>query len=170
MTLFDTGRLCVKTAGRESGKLCVVLDKAEKDFVLITGPRVLSGVRKRKCNVEHLEPLQSKIKIKPSDSDMDILDAIKKEDSILQKFDLKVPTAEDIKKWEAQRAERIVKKAEAEKAKKAAPPTPKKEEKKEPPKTETKKEEPKPVVSEKTKEEKPKEAKTKKESKPKIEK
>ena len=126
MTLFDTGRLCVKTAGREAGKLCVVLDKAEKDFVLVTGPRVLTGVRKRKCNVEHLEPLPNKLKIKSDSTDNEILDAIKKEDSLLQKFKLTVPSAEDIRKLEVQRAEKEAAKTEREKklqeAKKPEPP------------------------------------------------
>ncbi len=175
MTLFETGRLCVKTAGREAGSLCVVLDKAEKDYVLVTGPKVLSGVRKRKCNIEHLEPLPNKIKIKADASDSEILDHLKNEEDVLKKFDLKVPTADEIKKMEAHRAERIAKKAELEKARKAAPVS-KKEEKKIEPKTEKKteavhREEEKPalkdVVSEKPKEEKPKEAKVKKEAKPK---
>ena len=121
MTLFETGRLCVKTAGREAGSLCIVLDKAEKDHVLVTGPRVLTGVRKRKCSIAHLEPLPNKLKIKAEASDSEILELLKKEEDVLKKFSLNVPTAEEIKKLEVQRAERVAKKAEAEKIKKSAP-------------------------------------------------
>jgi len=49
------GSICVKTAGREAGKKCVVVDVLDKNFVLITGPPSLSGVKRRKANVKHLE-------------------------------------------------------------------------------------------------------------------
>ncbi|MBI5061627.1 MAG: 50S ribosomal protein L14e [Candidatus Aenigmarchaeota archaeon] len=79
MSLFETGRLCVKTAGREAGKLCVVIDKAEGDLVAVTGPKILTGVRKRKCNIAHLEPLDCKIKIKADAADDEILGLLGKD-------------------------------------------------------------------------------------------
>lgn len=112
MTLFDTGRVCVKTAGREAGRLCVVLDKVDTDHVLVTGPKVLSGVRKRKCSIAHLEPLAARLKIKAEAADSDVLDLLKKEEGLLEKFNLKVPSAEDIKKWEDRKTEKADKKAE----------------------------------------------------------
>ena len=118
MTLFDTGRICVKTAGREAGRLCIVLDKVDNDHVMVTGPRAFSGIRKRKCNVAHLEPLQAKLKIKSEAADSEILDLLKKEDELLLKFKLRVPTAEEIKKSEARRAEKQAAKTATE-AKKA---------------------------------------------------
>ncbi|MEM1657679.1 MAG: 50S ribosomal protein L14e [Candidatus Jordarchaeales archaeon] len=49
------GSICVKTAGREAGKKCVVVDILDKNFVLITGPPALSGVKRRRANIKHLE-------------------------------------------------------------------------------------------------------------------
>lgn len=115
MSLFESGRLCVKTAGREAGKLCIVLDEADNNDVLITGPKILTGVKKRKCNIEHLEPLQSKIKIKSDARDEEIMDLLKKETEILEKFRLKIPSAEEIKKWESQRSEKEKSKEERQK-------------------------------------------------------
>ena len=113
MTLYEVGRLCIKTAGREAGRLCVVLNKPENDLVLVTGPKVLSGVRRRNCNLDHLEPLPTKLSLKPGASDSDVLDLLKKdEDGLLKKLNLKVPTAEEIRKAEELRKE---KKAEADK-------------------------------------------------------
>ena len=112
MTLFDTGRVCVKTAGREAGRVCVVLDKVDSDHVLVTGPRSLTGVRKRKCNVAHLEPLPAKLKIKAEAGDPDIIDLLKKEGELLEKFKLNVPSAEETKKLEDRKMEKAARKAE----------------------------------------------------------
>lgn len=49
------GSICVKTAGREAGKKCVVVDILDKNFVLITGPPILNGVKRRRANIKHLE-------------------------------------------------------------------------------------------------------------------
>ena len=117
MSLFETGRLCIKTAGREAGKLCVVLNKAEGDLVLITGPKALSGVRRRNCSIVHLEPLQAKIALKAGAADSEILDLLKKEDELLKKLNLKVPTAEEIKKAEELKKQKEAVRQEAEKKK-----------------------------------------------------
>ncbi|MBI4441173.1 50S ribosomal protein L14e [Candidatus Woesearchaeota archaeon] len=54
MSLFETGRLCVKIAGRDAGAKCVVIDVMNRNYVLVDGQ-----TRRRKCNVQHLEPLQT---------------------------------------------------------------------------------------------------------------
>ncbi|MEM5790964.1 MAG: 50S ribosomal protein L14e, partial [Candidatus Aenigmatarchaeota archaeon] len=41
---LEVGRVCLKIAGREAGKYCVVLKKIDDNFVLITGPKSLTGV------------------------------------------------------------------------------------------------------------------------------
>src|SRR3989338_1261311 len=97
MSIFEAGRLCVKIAGREACRVCVVVNKADTTHVIVTGPRFVTGIRRRKCNIEHLEPLTEKLKIKADASDSDVMDALKKEDEILKKFELTVPTAEEIK-------------------------------------------------------------------------
>lgn len=52
--IFDVGRVCMKIAGREASRYCVIVEKG-KDFVIITGPKTITGVKRRRCNVSHLE-------------------------------------------------------------------------------------------------------------------
>lgn len=73
--MFDIGRLCIKTAGREAGKYCVVLKKIDDNFVLVTGPRSLTQVKRRKCNILHLEPLKETLKIEADASDDEVIKA-----------------------------------------------------------------------------------------------
>ncbi len=77
--VFDVGRICVKVAGREAGKKCVVVDIIDDKFVLITGPKSLTGVKRRRANVKHLEPLDKKIRIKKGASDEEVAAALEKE-------------------------------------------------------------------------------------------
>jgi large subunit ribosomal protein L14e len=70
---MKSGRVCIKLAGREAGSKCVIIDVVDKNFVTIIGP----GVRKRNCNVNHLEPLDQIIKIKKGASDAEILKSLK---------------------------------------------------------------------------------------------
>ncbi len=63
MSLIEPGRVCIKTAGREAGKYCVVLEVVDKNFVIVQGPKV----RKRRCNIAHLEPLPEKIDLKSAE-------------------------------------------------------------------------------------------------------
>jgi large subunit ribosomal protein L14e len=77
MPAIEIGRICVKVLGREAGKKCVIVDVADKSFVLITGPKKVTGVRRRRANVNHIEPLQDKIEIKRGASDEEIADALK---------------------------------------------------------------------------------------------
>jgi large subunit ribosomal protein L14e len=54
----EIGRLCVKLAGRDSNKTCVIVDVIDEHTVLIDGQ-----TRRRKCNLRHLEPLNKVIKL-----------------------------------------------------------------------------------------------------------
>jgi len=59
---LETGRICLKVAGREAGKYCVVVEPQGDDFVLVTGPKAVTRVKRRKCNVLHLEPTEHVLK------------------------------------------------------------------------------------------------------------
>lgn len=74
MTLYNVGRVCIKTVGRETGSYCVIVDEMEGRFVVVTGPKHLSSVRRRKCNIRHLEPLETVISIEKGADD----DAVEK--------------------------------------------------------------------------------------------
>lgn len=52
MSIFQVGRVCVKIAGRDAGKKCVVVEEIGGHYVVIDG-----ATRRKKVNVKHLEPL-----------------------------------------------------------------------------------------------------------------
>lgn len=74
--VFDIGRICIKTMGREAGRKCVVVDIINENFVLVTGPKNISGVKRRRANVKHLEPTPIKININKGASDDEVLKAL----------------------------------------------------------------------------------------------
>lgn len=76
MAIISVGSICVKTRGREAGRKCVVVDIIDENFVLITGPKSLTGVKRRKANVNHLEVTPLKIDIKRGASDEEVLKAL----------------------------------------------------------------------------------------------
>ena len=77
MPAVEVGRICVKLTGREAGRKCVIVDIIDKSFVLITGPKTVTGVRRRRTNVNHIEPLQDKISIKRGASDDEVSEVLK---------------------------------------------------------------------------------------------
>ena len=72
MPAIEIGRICVKQAGRENGKKCVVIDVMDKSFVLVTGPKKVTGVKRRRVNINHVMPLQDKIEVKRGASDEEV--------------------------------------------------------------------------------------------------
>jgi len=74
---IEVGRICVKISGREAGRRCVIVDIIDKNFVLITGPQKVSGVKRRRVNVNHVEPTQAKINIKRGATDEEVADSLK---------------------------------------------------------------------------------------------
>ena len=78
MPAVEVGRICVKIAGREAGRKCVVVDVIDKNFALITGPKQLTGVKRRRVNINHVEPTTEKIDIKRGASDEEVVKALEK--------------------------------------------------------------------------------------------
>jgi large subunit ribosomal protein L14e len=74
---MEVGRICVKVVGREAGKKCVVVDLVDKNFVLITGPKKLSNIKRRRANINHLEPTREKIDINRGATDEEVTEALK---------------------------------------------------------------------------------------------
>ena len=74
---MEVGRICVKIVGREAGKNCVIVDLVDKNFVLITGPKKLSDIKRRRANINHLEPTQEKIDINRGATDEEVTEALK---------------------------------------------------------------------------------------------
>ena len=74
---IEAGRICIKVSGREAGKYCVIVEIIDKNFVLLTGPKEVTGVKRRRSNVSHIEPTEEIIKIKRGASDEEIGKALK---------------------------------------------------------------------------------------------
>ncbi len=79
MPAIEIGRICVKIAGREAGRKCIIVDIIDKNFVLVTGPKNVTGVKRRRANMRHLEPTEKKINIKRGATDEEILKALDEE-------------------------------------------------------------------------------------------
>jgi|SRR3989344_3035663 len=65
--MFDVGRLCLKIAGRDAGKRCVVVDVVNGHTVLVDGE-----TRRREVNVLHLEPTPQHVDLKKGASHADV--------------------------------------------------------------------------------------------------
>jgi large subunit ribosomal protein L14e len=76
MPAIEVGRVCVKVAGRESGRKCVIVDVMDKSFVLVTGPRKVTGVKRRRVNINHVAPTEETIQIKRGASDEEVTQMI----------------------------------------------------------------------------------------------
>jgi large subunit ribosomal protein L14e len=68
---FEIGRICLKIAGRDANRYCVIVNTIDKQFVEIDGQ-----TRRRKCNVNHLEPLAKTIDIKKGASNSIVAKAL----------------------------------------------------------------------------------------------
>ncbi len=56
--MMEPGRVCRKLTGREAGRYCVIVDATDPRFVVIEG-----DVKRRRCNISHLEPTKHTIKV-----------------------------------------------------------------------------------------------------------
>ncbi|MCE4608196.1 MAG: 50S ribosomal protein L14e [Caldisphaeraceae archaeon] len=88
MPAIEIGRVCIKSTGRESGRKCIIVDIIDQNFVLITGPKEISGVKRRRVNIKHIIPTEHKLEIEKGASDEHIIKAI--EDSGLLDYMRKV--------------------------------------------------------------------------------
>jgi large subunit ribosomal protein L14e len=73
---IEVGRICIKQAGREIGQKCVVIDVMDKSFILVTGPKKLTGIKRRRVNLNHVSPLNDKIELKRGASDEEVTQAL----------------------------------------------------------------------------------------------
>ncbi len=74
MEAMEIGRVCIKTMGRETGRKCVILERVDENFVLVDSP----WVKRRRCNLHHLEPTDAKIAVKQGANSADVEKALKK--------------------------------------------------------------------------------------------
>ncbi|MBD3253838.1 MAG: 50S ribosomal protein L14e [Candidatus Lokiarchaeota archaeon] len=73
MSVYDIGRIVVKTMGREAGYYGVIVDIIDKNYLLVDGLQI----RRRRVNYKHIEPTSDTIDIKKGASNTDVEKAIK---------------------------------------------------------------------------------------------
>lgn len=95
--MIESGRICLKIAGREAGKYAVIVEIVDDDFVLITGPKSITGVKRRKCNIDHIEPTEYKLDIDSKVDDSKI-EELWKSSGLIEKLGIKVPIKREFKK------------------------------------------------------------------------
>jgi large subunit ribosomal protein L14e len=88
--MIEPGRIVLKIAGRETGKYAVIVENINDNFVLITGPKSITGVKRRKCNIDHIEPTEHKFDL---DSKVDdaFIENLWKNSGLIEKLEIKVP-------------------------------------------------------------------------------
>ena len=59
MASIEVGRVCVKTAGREAGEKCAIVEIIDENFVEVVG----EAVKNRRCKIAHLEPTEETIDV-----------------------------------------------------------------------------------------------------------
>ena len=72
MPAIEVGRVCVKVAGRESARKCVIVDVMDKSFVLVTGPKKVTGIKRRRVNINHVAPTEDTIQVNRGASDEEV--------------------------------------------------------------------------------------------------
>lgn len=108
--MFEVGRICLKTAGREAGRYCVIVETMDKDYVVVTGPKSVTKVRRRRSSIRHLEPTPEKIEIKPKATDEEVLKEYEKHD-LYKKLGIEISEVEK-RLSEERKLEKAEKKAE----------------------------------------------------------
>ena len=100
--MLEAGRIVLKIAGREAGKYAVVVENTNDGFVMITGPKAVTGVKRRKCNIEHIEPTEHKFDIKAKATD-DSVEKLWRNSDLIKQLEIKVPEKREFKKEEPEK-------------------------------------------------------------------
>jgi len=72
--VVERGRVATKLLGREAGKLCAIVERIDKNYVMVVGPEV----RKRRCNIDHLELHDNVLDLSEEASDDDFINELTK--------------------------------------------------------------------------------------------
>jgi len=101
--VLEVGRVVMKITGREAGKYAVVVkkvidekSKSKNSFVMVTGPKLLTGLKRRRANINHLEPTKYNLELKEDATDEEVYQAWEKS-NLIKKFNLKKPSAAEMK-------------------------------------------------------------------------
>lgn len=109
--MIEIGRICMKIAGRDAGNIAVVVDSIDKTFVLVDG-----NVRRKRCNIKHLEPTEKKLKIKAKAQTKNVLLALEKAGFKLREKNPRKKTKAEIKPKKTAKKTKVAKKPVKKKA------------------------------------------------------
>jgi large subunit ribosomal protein L14e len=73
--IIEVGRVCRKTTGKDAGKYCVIVEKIDDNFVITEG----KAQKRKKTNINHLEPLPKVLDIKKGASLEDVKKKLEEE-------------------------------------------------------------------------------------------
>ena len=76
--IIEVGRVCRKLRGKDAGKYCVIVEKIDKNSVMIEG----KGMKRKKTNINHLEPLPQVLDVKKEDNNHEIVQKLEKENLV----------------------------------------------------------------------------------------
>jgi len=108
--MIEVGKVCMKIAGRDAGKICVIIKKIDNVMVMIDGE-----TRRRKCNVNHLEILKQSVDIKEDASNSEVVKALKS-------INIEVAEKKETKSKETQRPRKVKKSNKSKPTKKVIQP------------------------------------------------
>jgi len=116
--MFEIGRVCMKIAGRDANKYCVILKKVDDNLVLVDGE-----TRRKNVNIRHLEPTSIKMDIKEEADHSIVVEAF-------AKHDIKIALKKPKKATERPKKVKKVKEKKVKKSSRKAKPAPSPAEKK----------------------------------------
>ncbi len=91
MSAISIGRIVTKTMGREAGRKAVVTQLLDKNYVEISGPEEISGVKRRRVNISHIEPTNMTLEITlDNNSDDSIIELLNKNKEIKKALESKL--------------------------------------------------------------------------------
>ena len=70
--VMEIGRVCVKLAGHEASKRCVIVEVLDSNYVVVSG----AEIKRKRCNIAHLEPTDKKLDILKGASDEEVKRAL----------------------------------------------------------------------------------------------
>jgi large subunit ribosomal protein L14e len=124
--MIEVGRVVLKIAGRDANKKGVIIEILDDNYVMIDGQ-----VRRRKCNILHLEPLNKLLKVKDKATHDEVVKLLKAEGIVVEEKKAKdKPKTEKPMKQRKGKKKVDVPVEEKPKAKKETKPAAKKEAKK----------------------------------------
>lgn len=57
----------------------MIVEVIDRNFVLVTGPQKVNGVKRRRSNINHIEPTEKRVNIKRGNSDEEIMEVLDEE-------------------------------------------------------------------------------------------